>query len=237
MRALAVVYERDAGPGVFEQEAEASGVTIEWWLATEEDSPPDDPERYDALMVFGASTHIDQEEENPWLREHRALLPELLAREIPLLGVCLGSQLLAAAAGAPPQRLASPEIGWSEVSLTQEGLDDPVAGGLPPRFSAFEWHSYAAALPPGSVALAENDSCLQAFRVGECAWGVQFHPEVTLADAESWIRDIKEDSDAARIGIDPVQFVAETRRAMPTWNRLGRVLCGGFLDFARTRAR
>jgi GMP synthase (glutamine-hydrolysing) len=236
MRALAIVYERDAGPGVWEPEAESAGVQLDWWVATEDDAPPQEPQRYDAMMVFGASTHADQEEAYGWLQEQKALIAELLERETPLIGVCLGSQFLAEAAGAPPCRLESPEIGWFEVELTPEGLDDPVTGTLPPRFSALEWHSYAAPLPPGGVALARNDACLQAFRVGESAWGVQFHPEVTLADAESWIGDITEVSDAARVGIDPAEFTVQTREAMPGWNRIGRRLGAGFLDFARSRA-
>ncbi len=237
MRALAIVYERDAGPGVWAKEAEKAGAQLDWWVATEDGAPPQEPESYEAVMVFGASTHADQEEAHGWLREQKALTAELLERQTPLLGVCLGSQFLAEAAGAPPQRLTRPEIGWFDVELTAEGLDDPVLGTLPPRFSAFEWHSYAAPLPPGSVALARNEACLQAFRVGESAWGVQFHPEVSIADAESWIGDITEESDAARVGIDPADFTRRTREAMPVWNRLGRRLGAGFLDFAAYRAR
>ena len=236
MRALAIVYERDAGPGVWEQEAAAAGARLDWWVATETEEPPQEPERYDAVMVFGASTHADQEQAHSWLREQKALVAELLELELPLIGVCLGSQFLGEAAGAPPKRLKRPEIGWFEVELTPEGREDPVAGTMPPRFTALEWHSYAAPLPPGAVALARNDSCLQAFRVGESAWGVQFHPEVTLADVESWISDITETSDAARVGIDPGEFTLQTRAAMPAWNRLGRRLCAGFLAFARSRA-
>ncbi len=236
MRALAIVYERDAGPGVWEAEAPSAGARLDWWLATEDGEPPQEPERYDAVMVFGASTHADQEQAYGWLREQKALVAELLEREIPLIGVCLGSQFLAEVAGAAPRRLEPPEIGWFDVELTPEGVEDPVTRALPRKFSAFEWHSYAAPLPPGAVALARNDACLQAFRVGESAWGVQFHPEVTLADAESWIGDITETSDAARVGIEPAEFTLQTRAAMPAWNRLGRRLFAGFLAFARTRA-
>ncbi|MFN8162185.1 MAG: type 1 glutamine amidotransferase [Solirubrobacterales bacterium] len=236
MRALAIVYERDAGPGVFEQQAEAEGVAMDRWVATQEDAPPQEPARYDAVVVLGASTHADQEEENPWLREQKALVGELLERGTPLIGVCLGSQLLAEAAGAAPVRLERPEIGWFGVGLTAEGRDDPVTGRLPATFTAFEWHSYAAPLPPGAEALASSEACLQAFRLGEEAWGVQFHPEVALADAESWIDDIRPGSDPARIGIEPAAFRAETRDAMAAWNRLGRDLFSGFLEAARARA-
>ncbi len=236
MRALAVVYERDAGPGVWEQEAESAGARLDWWVATEQDAPPREPERYDAVMVFGASIHADQEQAHGWLTEQKALVRKLLEHHTPLIGVCLGSQLLAEAAGAPPERLERPEIGWREVELTREGAEDPVTGTLPTRFTAFEWHSYAAPLPAGAIALARNDSCLQAFRVGDSAWGVQFHPEVALSDAESWIADVTPESDAARVGIDSGGFRSQTRSEMPAWNRLGRRLGAGFFAFARSRA-
>ena len=163
--------------------------------------------------------------------------PSCSSAAIPLIGVCLGSQLLAEAAGAAPGGWSAPEIGWREVELTPEGAEDPVTGALPSASPP----SSGTATPPlsaGAVALARNDACLQAFRVGGSAWGVQFHPEVTLADAESWIGDITETSDAVRVGHRPEAFSSQTRAAMPAWNRLGRRLCAGFLAFARRpRAR
>lgn len=235
MRTLAIVYERDAGPGIWEQEAEARGVELDSWVASEGGPPPREPADYDALMVFGASIHADQEESHRWLRAQKELIAEMLERRTPLIGVCLGSQFLAEAAGTPPQRLERPEVGWFEVELTAEGLDDPVTGALPPRFTALEWHSYAAPLPPGAVALARNDACLQAFRLGEAAWGVQFHPEVSLEDAESWIGDITPDSEAAQVISDTATFTRQTREAMPGWNRIGRRLFAGFLEVVATR--
>ena len=131
MHALAIVYERDAGPGVFEQEAEANGTRLDWWIATEEETPPQEPEGYDAVIVLGSSTHADQEEANAWLRGQKRLVADLLNHEIPLIGVCLGSQLVAEVAGAPPRPLERPEIGWVEVELTAAGRDDPLTGTLP----------------------------------------------------------------------------------------------------------
>ncbi len=86
MRALAVVHQRDAGSGVFADAVHASGWDLDQWLRAETDTPPEDPERYDAVMVFGGAMHADHEERHPWLREEKALLAELLERGVPLLG-------------------------------------------------------------------------------------------------------------------------------------------------------
>ena len=232
MRLLAIAHQRDAGPGVFAEAAAASGARLDlWWLA-ESPSPPTDPFGYDAVMTFGGAMHADQEEAHPWLAEEKALLAELLDAGRPLLGVCLGSQLLAEAAGAVARRARRPEIGWHEVVLGAAAAGDPLMAGLPRRFEAFQWHSYEAPLPPGAMALAESPLCLQAYRVGDSAWGIQFHAEVTAADAAAWIRDYQVDEDAVAIGLDPEAFMTETSRRIDAWNELGRGLCGRFLDFA-----
>src|SRR5690242_11920663 len=165
MRALAIVHQRDAGPGVFAEAAAARGVELDSWLIAEQPEPPADPRSYDAVMTFGGAMNVDGEAEHAWLRPEKELLAQLLDRGQPLLGVCLGSQLLAEAAGASPQRASEPEIGWLPVELTAEGIHDPLLAPLAPAFTAFQWHGYEAPLPPGAVALARSPVCLQAYRI------------------------------------------------------------------------
>jgi GMP synthase (glutamine-hydrolysing) len=236
MRALAITYQRDAGAGVFADAIAARGVALESWMRAETSSPPSDLAAYDAVLSLGGSMHADQEDRHPWLRDEKALLAELLERGVPLLGVCLGGQLLAAAAGAPPRRSPEPEIGWREVTLTSEGAGDPLLAPLASGFEAFEWHSYEFPLPAGATRLAESAACLQAFRLGDVAWAIQFHAEVSAEDAEAWIDDYRSDEDAVRFGLDPEALRAETRSRIGAWNELGRELCGRFLDAAATRA-
>jgi GMP synthase (glutamine-hydrolysing) len=148
---------------------------------------------------------------------------------VPLFAVCLGAQLLSEAAAAPPRRSSAPEIGWYEVELTRQGRDDPVMGPLAPAFTAFEWHSYECPLPAGAVPLAGSEMCLQAFRLGERAWAIQFHAEVSSADARSWIRDYDTDPDAVAAGIDPGKLWSESEPRLPAWNDLGKGLATRFL--------
>ncbi len=237
MRVLAITHQRDAGPGVFAEAIEESGATLEEWLPAEQAEPAADPLGYDAVFTLGGAMHVDQGDRHGWIAEEKALLRELVDRRVPLLGLCLGGQMLAAATGATPRRASRPEIGWFPVELTPEGRDDPLLGPLAPEFEAFQWHSYEFPLPPGAVPLARTDVCLQAFRLGEAAWGLQFHPEVSAADADSWTDDYRSDEDAVRIGLDPVALKAETDRKIGAFNRLGRDLCARWLSqAARTPA-
>jgi GMP synthase (glutamine-hydrolysing) len=150
-------------------------------------------------------------------------MQRLLDVRKPVLGICLGAQLLAKAAAAQVGPASEPEIGWFPVELTSDAAEDPVLGGLPSRFEAFQWHYYAHDLPAGAVELARNEICTQAFRLGESAWGVQFHPEVTLAQVESWAN---EDEPV------PDDLLDETRERIGAWNELGKSLCDAFVEVA-----
>ena len=231
MRALAIVHQTDAGPGVFADEMRDRGVELDEWLLSERGTGPAlEISEYDAVLTFGGAMHADQEDRHPWLRFEKDFLAAMLDDGMPILAVCLGCQLLAKAAGGTARRASEPEIGWSEVEVTEEGAADPVIGPLAPSFTGLQWHSYEAVPPEGAMVLARSPVCSQAYRIGERAWGIQFHAEVTAAGLGHWIDDYRSDEDAVRIGIDPDALRAETERKIGEWNRLGRELCGRFLD-------
>jgi GMP synthase-like glutamine amidotransferase len=232
MRVLTIVHDADAGPGVFDGVLTAAGVDVDTWLPAERHQPVPEVDGYDAIMSFGGSAHPHQHELHPWLATEKRLLGEALAVDVPVLGICLGSELIAEVAGSRATHLPHPEIGWYEVALTDEGRRDPVLGPVGERFEALEWHSYAVALPDGAVALAEGGNCLQAYRVGERAWGLQFHAEVTDADFQHWLDNYSVDEDAVREGIDPGAIAAATAPRMAAWHRFGEGICSRFLESA-----
>lgn len=231
MRVLAVTHQADAGPGVFGEAIREYGVELVEWLPPTQPRP-DDVGSFDAVMVLGGAMNADQAERYPWLREEEALLKDVLAAGTPAIGLCLGGQMLAQAAGAPARRAAQPEIGWLRIGLDGPGSEDPVLGALAPGFEAFSWHGYEFPLPPGAVELARSEVCLQAARIGEAAWALQFHPEVSRTDALAWIEDYTSDPDAVSIGLDPVALRAETEPKIDAFNQLGRNLCRRWLEFA-----
>src|SRR4051812_1847829 len=104
VRALAIVHQSDAGPGGFAETLAAGDVELDTWLVAVRDRPPMPITAYDAVLVLGGAMHPDEDDRHPWLRPEKRVLAELLDREVPTLAVCLGAQLLAAAAGATPRR-------------------------------------------------------------------------------------------------------------------------------------
>jgi GMP synthase-like glutamine amidotransferase len=144
------------------------------------------PEQISALIVLGGAMGANDEQRHPFLSDLKNLIRNIVAARTPYLGICLGGQLLAAALGAKVVSKRWEELGTMNVSLTEEGKSDRLFGGFPEEFNTFQWHHDSFDIPAGGILLASSAACPhQAFRVGDSAWGLQFHPEVT----ESIIRD------------------------------------------------
>jgi GMP synthase (glutamine-hydrolysing) len=223
MRVLAVTHGPSVGAGVFAEAIRANGHELEEWCVPASPAAPRDG--HDATIVLGGGMHADQEALHPWLLPELDFIRAELDRETPLLGVCLGAQLVARAAGGRALRAPVSEVGWRDVELTDEGRADPVLSSLPDRFEAFQWHHYTWELP-AATELARGSGLPQAYRLGERVWAVQFHPEVTSAQIERWIGEDPEDVD------DPEALRTATRERIGGWNRLGRELCAEFLRAA-----
>ncbi len=220
MQVLALTHGPSVGPGVFGAEIAAAGHRLTVWSVPERPAP-DAPA--DAILVFGGAMHPDEDERHAWLADGHRFLADALERELPLLGVCLGAQLVARAAGAAVRRSSEPEIGWLPVELTAAGADDALFAGVPPRFDAFQWHHYTYDLPAGAVELARSPVCTQAFRLGRAA-GIQFHAEIVEDQVGEWLEE--EPHDVA----DPAALRAATRTRIDAWNAFGRGLCRRFLE-------
>jgi GMP synthase (glutamine-hydrolysing) len=231
VKILVIVHQDDAGPGVFADSFD--GHDAEEWRPAGGEEPP---AAFDALVVFGGGMHVDEEAEHPWLGAEKRLLAEALEHSLPTLGVCLGAQLVAEAAGASVGPAVRPEVGWCDVDLTEDARLDPLLRGMPGRLRAFEWHSYAFDLPPGAVALARSEVGLQAYRIGELAWGVQFHAEVTAETLAAWSDAYGDDDEVHAAGADLAAVARETEQRIEAWNDFGRTLCSRFLERAGDRA-
>ncbi len=145
-------------------------------------------DRYRGLVVLGGPMNVDEQASRPHLRTELEVIGQALEQGKPVLGICLGAQLLAHALGAPVLRNPRPEIGWYELESNAAGQADPVVSGLGARSPVFQWHSRTFAMPHGAEHLASTRDCAhQAFRYGGNAYGFQFHPEVDQALIERWL--------------------------------------------------
>ncbi len=231
MRILTLIHGKDAGPGVLGEEIVAAGHEHEIRSYALGNLPAHPVGSYDGALVMGGSMNVHEVDGHPWLHQERHAISDLLDAGVPLLGICLGSQLIAAVSGGTVSRVSQPEIGWYEVETTEEAATDPVLGSLPSRFTAYQWHSYCSDLPRGAVELATSPVCLQAYRLGDNAWGTQFHAEVTSQICNGWIESYDTDPDAIAVGFDQDEARTAVAQNIGRWNEIGRELARGFLGY------
>jgi GMP synthase (glutamine-hydrolysing) len=143
------------------------------------------PEHHDAVIIMGGP--MSASDNLPGLRDELALIDRALRDETPLLGICLGSQMIAKALGARVYRNAELEIGWEPVWLTEAANNDAVFGALASPETFFHWHGDTFDLPLGAEWLAYSQKCRhQAYRYGKRVYGIQFHPEITAEMIVDW---------------------------------------------------
>ena len=168
----------------------------------------------DALLVLGGGMGVYEADRHPHLREEMSLLQAAVRDGLPVLGICLGSQLLAAALGARVAKAPRKEIGWFDVDLLPGAADDELFAGAPASFAAFHWHGDAFALPDQAVPLAATAMTpLQAFRAGSRAWGVQFHLETDRQVLEAMLTSGAEELGEA--GVDAARIRSRAADELP----------------------
>jgi GMP synthase (glutamine-hydrolysing) len=222
VKVLAVTHGENAGPELLGDVVREHGHELVEWEISARGAPDLDA---DAVIVLGGAQNVGEEERYPWLHAEYDALRAWLAAGVPLLGVCLGAQTLAHAAGAHVAKVPATYRGFLETELTQAGTADPVLGVLPERFDALNANAYGFDVPPGAVELARSGPLRQAYRVGGQAWGVQFHPEVRRDQVVRWL--VQE-----RPGDSPEEIAHEIDAGIDRWQELGRRLGRAFLAAA-----
>jgi len=190
-------------------------------------------DRYAALIVLGGPMNCDQIETHPNLLAEADILREAIDRDMSILGICLGAQLLTKALGGSVRRNQTREIGWHEVELTEAGTTDPVLAAFARRQQVFQWHEDGIDLPPDTVRLASSPaSKVQAFRHGEHAYGLQFHLEASEALIERWltVADHQDVLAEEQDRVDPAQIRAQTRQSIDGLQALSRETFSRWID-------
>ena len=234
IRALVVTHSRSSSLRRMDPWLKGHGLEIQPVFGG--DGLPDSLDEFDALIVLGGAPLPDDDERFPWLPATRGLIAEALRRSIPYLGICLGGQLLAYVTGGTVlHRSLPPEHGMTVIEALPEARHDPLLSVLPDVFPMVENHVDHIATPPSkAVILARSSrSPVQVFRMGACAWGLQFHPEVGAANVEAW-----DDEDRSRVEDDGFlwdEVLREGRRHDAENTRICRDLTLRFADICMAR--
>ena len=227
MRAICLKHVPFEGPGAFATHLTRRGISLERYLV-QDVGLPEDPG--DLLIVMGGPMSVNDPE--PWIAKETAFIRAAMTSGVPVLGVCLGSQLMAKALGGTVRPGRALEIGMTSIRLSGHGRQDPVFGTCPEQFSVFEWHGEVFDLPTGCVALAGSDVApLQAFRYGARSYGLLFHLEMEASGITSLSKECT--PDLARAGLTADQVLSGALPHLPA----SHALAARLLDHLLTPSR
>jgi GMP synthase (glutamine-hydrolysing) len=189
------------------------------------------------VVTFGGTVNVDQVDEYPQLGVVRQYTREAIDRAVPYLGICLGSQILARALGTEVVKGPVKEVGFEPVRITAEAKEDTLLSFLEPEERVMQWHEDTYDLPEGATLLITADRIpVQAYRVGETAWGVQFHLEVEAWELAWWFEVADAAMDLKRTwGKSADELRAEAERNIARHEERGREIFRRFADVVRSR--
>lgn len=212
------------GPGYFQKAFEECGASLERVLTPAQDLPTRSP---DALLVMGGPMSVN--DPDPWIAREVDYIREHVARGVPYLGICLGSQLLARAIGGTVQPGPAPEVGMLPVRLTAATQHDPLFARFPDRMDVFGWHGEGITLPEGAIPLAGSPLYpVQAFRYGRAAYGLLFHLEIEAAGVDALCQHCAGDVERAGRTLRDVE--TEVSPHLSRLNQMARQLVRHFVE-------
>lgn len=227
---LIIQHVPSEGLGIIAAPLCFDGFEADFFKAYEGKKLPRKPEGYSALIVLGGPMGVYEEDKYPFIKDELGLIKEALKERLPILGICLGSQLLAKAAGANVYKGKDKEIGWYDVTLTEDGAIDNLFTGLPRDLGVFQWHGDTFDLPSGARVLASSSLFPnQVIRVNGNAYGVQFHLEVTADMIREWIEVNKGELESLKGRVDPKKILKSIPDKITELHRHGQVVIRRFL--------
>jgi len=197
-------------------------------------------EKYDGLIILGGPMCVDQTDSHPHLLTEIAAIQEAMEQQMPVLGICLGAQLIAKALGAHVRKNPVKEIGWYDVTPTEAGTRDPLFNCFQGTEKIFQWHGDTFDIPHGAEHLASSTDCAnQAFRYGDRTYGLQFHLEVDEALIQRWLKTPVHIRELESLGdqISPEKIMDETELYIRNTAELGNRLFGEYIRLFSSRVR
>lgn len=197
-----------------------------------------DVDKYDGLVILGGPMSVNDAARFPHLKREIAAIERAIVTDKPVLGVCLGAQLTAAALGASVERNPSREIGWYDVQPTHAAQRDPLFGAFGASQPLFQWHCDTFGIPSGAVHLARSEACeAQAFRYGDKVYGLQFHLEVDAPMVERWLGTESLRKEMAEHGFDPDAIRASTHEHIARSEALAQRVFSTFIERFASKSR
>ncbi len=230
-KALVLQHVPFEGLGTIYSHLVSRKIEAEYIKLYNNDELPSDLAPYSCLIVMGGPMSAYDDEKYPFLTSEIKLIEKAMAMNLPVLGICLGAQLMARAAGAAVYPGETKEIGWYGLSLTSEGLNDPLFDGLPEEFTVFQWHGDTFDVPPGATLLASSLRFPnQLIRIGEKGYALQFHLEVMDAMIFEWMEENSVELKALKGVIDPKAIIRETPAHIERLKEYGDKVFSAFFD-------
>jgi GMP synthase (glutamine-hydrolysing) len=238
-KALIVMHNKTEGAGTFENILKEMGWEREVLPLFEGDPLPRAAEEYALILLMGGPMSVNEEERFPFLKQETAFIRKRLKLGKPVLGICLGAQLMAKALGARVYPGPYKEIGWYFLNLTPAGKADPLFAALDPCFLVFQWHGETFDLPEGATCLAGNqDFPHQAFRFGDLSYGLQFHFEVTEEMIKTWVKQWAGEIKSAKPQpLRAKDILQDSRVYLERLHRQVRLFFGRYLEVLEGRGR
>ena len=219
---LVLQHEPMEGPGTIAGEIRSAGHTVRIIRMDQKEKVPADPGPFAGVVVMGGTMGVYDQGKLTHLKEEIGLLEKALQKEKPVLGICLGAQLLAAAAGAEVKP-GEKEIGWVLVHKMPEACKDPVLRRLPENFHALMWHGDHFALPKGAIHLLGTQKCACAgFRIGKKAYGLVPHLEMTAAMIDEMVSASRQELASAHV--EPAQILEDSSEYAEPTEELARTM-------------
>lgn len=235
MNVLLIKHVDIEGPGIIE-DCLRKGKVFHQILNLESNPPLPKLDEITHIVLLGGPMNVYEEDRYPFLKHEDLFIKEAIQRGKRILGICLGAQLIAKALGASVYKGPGKEIGWYDISLTEEGVKDPVFQGFSNPFSVFQWHGDTFDIPKAGRLLATSSPIFhQAFRYGENAYGLQFHLEVTEGMIQEWMKGYEKEFNAG----DPPRFSREeifqnTKAKWTDYSNLGRRFISRFFGLTQS---
>lgn len=226
---LILQHDESEGPGLFSTMAAQSEIAVEVCRLDEGEKIPRSLGDLAAVISLGGPMNVYEQDKYPFLREEEDMIKLALTDKVPFLGVCLGAQMLAKAGGARVAQGPEKELGMGKISLTPEGMIDPLFAGFDAEIDVFQWHGDTFEIPEGGILLASSEVYPhQAFRVKSRAYGLQFHLEATMEMVSDWVARARQELLAE--GFSPEAVLKETEAASEKMGYWMRKLWDNFLE-------